>query len=69
MIVSHGDVNYDVDVVGESGPVYSKRDLYERGHVAVCSHRQVFYKYYFVSKLDNDSLFTAMVNKLTISHS
>ena len=28
------------DVSGESGPVYSKRDLYERGHVAVCSHRQ-----------------------------
>jgi len=23
-----------------SGRVYSKRDLYERGHVAVCSHRQ-----------------------------
>ena len=21
--------------------MYSKRDLYERGHVAVCSHRQV----------------------------
>ena len=28
------------NVSGESGPVYSKRDLYERGHVAVCSHRQ-----------------------------
>jgi len=24
----------------ESGRAYSKRDLYERGHVAVCSHRQ-----------------------------
>ena len=26
---------------GESGRAYSKRDLYERGHVAVCSHKQV----------------------------
>ena len=28
-------------VLGSSGREYSKRDLYERGHVAVCSHRQV----------------------------
>ena len=42
LVVTHDDVIDDVDVLGESGPVYSKRDLYERGHVAVCSHRQVF---------------------------
>ena len=29
-------------ISGSSGRVYSKRDLYERGHVAVCSHRQVY---------------------------
>ena len=44
--MSPDDVIDDVDVLGESGPVYSKRDLYERGHVAVCSHRQVFLIFY-----------------------
>merc|ERR1711879_637176 len=38
--VTTADVNTQPANGGESGPVYSKRDLYERGHVAVCSHRQ-----------------------------
>ena len=41
-------------ILGESGPVYSKRDLYERGHVAVCSHRQVRHS-------DWDALVTSLI--------
>ena len=38
--------------------MYSKRDLYERGHVAVCSHRQVHMYVTFVTTI---SLFDAII--------
>ena len=40
--------------------MYSKRDLYERGHVAVCSHRQV-HKYVCNICYKNFVIFDAII--------